>query len=154
LILDSTKTYVKKIAATGVAYPWSDPMGAAFNFTHDKPINDSNDQISIQFRCIGAMYQDDILVSEFNQTTELFNDLLKDKYRNQHFVKIPIDALALFNNRGYPRINTKTYELEWWVSKDEYNYRLPFVKAQIDNRWQIDGDVVNFNRPTLVDIKK
>lgn len=133
LVLDSTKTYVKKIAACGAAFPQASPIGAAFNFSHDKPINDSNDQISIPFRCIGAMYQDDILIYEFNKTTEQFNSLLEDKSRESHYVKVPIDALAIFNNRGYPRINTKTYELEWWVSKDEYNYRLPTYKNQLPN---------------------
>lgn len=133
LVLDSTKTFVKKIGANGACFPLSSPIGASFNFSHDKPINDSNDQISIPFRCIGAMYQDDILVAEFNKTTELFNDALKDSSRASHYVKIPIDALAIFNNRGYPRINTRTYELEWWVSKDEYNYRLPTLNAAQKN---------------------
>lgn len=133
LVLDSTKTYVKKIGACGAAFPTSSPIGAAFNFSSDKPINDSNDQISIPFRCLGAMYQDDILIYEFNQTTEMFNDLLKDGVRERHYQKIPIDALNIFNNRGYPRINPITYELEWWVSNEEYKFRLPIYKNQLPN---------------------
>jgi hypothetical protein len=37
------------------------------------------------------------------------------------YVKIPIDALAIFNNRGYPHINLDTYELGWYIDKDTYN---------------------------------
>lgn len=151
LVLDSTKTYVKKIGACGAAFPINSPIGASFNFEHSKPINDSNDQISITFRCMGAMYQDDILIHEFNKTTELFNDTLaadrftmrrlKDPNTNQNYVesthpnytKVPIDALPIFNNRGYPRINPVTYELEWWVTNEEYNERLPLYQTQLPN---------------------
>lgn len=120
LVLDSSKRYVKKIAACGAAFPISAPIGAAFNYEHERPINSSNDQISIPLRCIGAIYQDDILISEFNKTTELFNIGLKDANRDAQYMKIPIDALGLFNNQGYPRINQDTYELEWYVSLETY----------------------------------
>jgi hypothetical protein len=73
----------------------------------------------------GAMYQDDILVHEFNLTTQLFNTSLIDGVREQHYKKLTGEEFMLFNMRGYPRINPSTYELEWWVSKEEYNYRLP-----------------------------
>lgn len=142
LVLDSTKRYVRKIAACGAAFPTSAPLGASFNFEHDRPINNSNDQISIPFRCIGAMYQDDILIAEFNRTTALFNGSLDDskfrktssrnKYTNEiyvhethpSYVQIPIDLLGLFNNRGYPRINPDTYELGWWVTNEDYQSKI------------------------------
>lgn len=125
LVLDSTKTRVTKIAATGASFPLSSPIGASFNFEHDRPINNANDQISIPLRCMGAIYQDDILIDEFNKTTIMFNDSLKDGARERHYKKVPIEALGIFNNRGYPRINPDTYELEWWVDLTEYNYILP-----------------------------
>lgn len=133
LVLDSTKTFVKKIAATGASFPLTSPMGASFNFSHDKPINDSNDQISSQFRCMGAMYQDDILIDEFNKTTVLFNPTMAASGRSSYWMKVPMDALYMFNNRGYPAINPKTYELEWYVSKEEYAYRLPQYTANLPN---------------------
>ena len=78
LVLDHSKTYVKKIAACGASFPTSTPIGNAFNFDHDRPIDNANDQISIPFRCMGAMYQDDILISEFNKSADLFNPTLND----------------------------------------------------------------------------
>lgn len=142
LVLDSTKTRVQKIAACGAAFPWSAPIGSAFDFESDRPINNAKDQISVPFRCMGAMYQDDILIYEFNETVGLFNQTMGRKmfsqmygqdtngkvttyYTNPFNRKIPMEALGLFNNRGYPRINMDTYELEWWVSNEDYAAVLP-----------------------------
>ena len=153
LILDHNKRFVKKIAACGAAFPISSPIGAAFNHEGGSPISDVNHQISIPFRCIGAMYQDDILMSEFNQITAQFNPAMDQDattienaltaiYANAQtttvtpaslanavaavskgnsYVKIPLNALALFNNRGYPHINMNTYELGWYIDIDTYN---------------------------------
>lgn len=134
LVLDSSKTYVRKIGACGASFPLSIPMGSYFNFESDRPVNNSNDQISIPFRCIGAIYNDDILVSEFNKVVGKFNSgMVENKFStsmganntitttNPTHTKITMDKLVLFNNRGYPRINPFTYELEWWVPNDDYN---------------------------------
>jgi hypothetical protein len=146
LTLDTTKQRVTKIAACGAAYPISAPVGASFNFESDRPINSAmHDQISISFRCTGAMYQDDILISEFNRTTAIFNRALEDSnfkitksekvqnpltgayetvpvFTNDHYTKLAAKELGLFNNRGYPRINPYSYELEWWVDNNDYKY--------------------------------
>ena len=147
LVLDSTKTRVQKIGACGAAFPTNAPMGAAFNFEHDRPINSSNDQISIHFQCMGAQYQDDILIYEFNRVVGLFNpgmatEAFVDAYSrdtngqlvttptNRYHKKVPMDALVIFNNRGYPRINPNTYELEWWVSNEDYEQRIGIYQNQ------------------------
>ena len=46
---------------------------------------------------------------------------MSDKYLNKEMNQIPYEALNAFNNKGYPRINPKTYELEWYINKSEYN---------------------------------
>lgn len=120
LVLDASKSRVQKIGACGASFPLSAPIGAAFDFASDRPINSGNDQISIPFRCMGAMYQDDILIYEFNKTVQMFNVLMRDESRNQTMSKVSMAALGIFNNRGYPRINDETYELEWWVSQEDY----------------------------------
>lgn len=124
LVLDSNRRYVQKIGCCGAAFPVSVPMGAAFNFENDKPYNLSNNEIQINFNCVGANYQDDIVVGEFNSAVEIFNVNMRERkdqsYRNSNMKKIDIDLLGMFNNRGYPRINPDSYELEWYVSKEEY----------------------------------
>jgi hypothetical protein len=56
-----------------------------------------------------------------------FNHSMTDDQREQHNTKIPIQALQLFNNRGYPRINPDTWELEWWIDTPTYNKLIPIV---------------------------
>ncbi len=115
LILDPTKRWVTKIGRSGPAFPIGVPMGAHFNHEIDTPIN-RNDQIPIQFRCIGAEYQDPILVLDFNNTVVLGNADMDDSRRaSSGLVKVNYNMINGFNYMGYPRIDPTTYELEWWV---------------------------------------
>ena len=123
LVLDHTKTYVTKIAATGAAFPISIPMGSFFDYKADRPFNDQNKDISVVFRCMGAQYQDDILVKEFNDTVQIFNAGMLDDNRENSMHRVDPSLLHIFNNRGIPRINPQTYELEWWVDRDLFNRR-------------------------------
>jgi hypothetical protein len=41
-----------------------------------------------------------------------------------------MSALPIFNNTGYPRIDPTTYELQWWVDNQMYQYYLPVLTAQ------------------------
>lgn len=145
LILDPSKTQVQKIAACGAAFPVSAPLGAAFNFESDRPLNEAGDQITINFQAMGCLYQDDILIHEFNQTVAMFNDTMaarnfqtvetrvgteiKYESTNPYYKKVPMEALGIFNNRGYPRINPNSYELEWWVSQEDYRMLLPALQS-------------------------
>ena len=127
LVMDPTKTKVQKIAACGAAVVTSLPIGGSFDFSTEKPYNDANSDITINFKCNGAQYQDDILIDEFNKTVRMFNPSMDDRaYSNgagspitRDMVKIPNAMLNLFNNRGYPRINPNSYDLEWYIYKDD-----------------------------------
>ena len=144
LVLDSSKRFVKKIGACGASFPISSPIGAAFNYEHNTPISDSNHQISIPFRCMGFIAQDDILISEFNATTAIFNSTMDsdattienniaslsvnataddlDKARTgDNYIKLLPDELTICNNKGYPHINIHTYELGWYLDTDTWN---------------------------------
>ena len=117
LILDQSKTKVQKIAASGASIPTTIPIGGFFDYSSDKPYNDSNSDINQTFKTNGAMYQDDILIAEFNATTMIFNAKMTDGNRDKYMVLIPAELLTIFNHRGYPRINPDTYTLEWWIDK-------------------------------------
>lgn len=127
LTMDHTKRFVQKIAASGASFPYTCPIGNAFNYESDRPINQANDQLTITFKSIGAQYQDPILIDEFNRTVIKFNDTMADGSRERYYVKVPEQALGIFNNRGYARINPTTSELEWWVDREEYSHRLPLL---------------------------
>lgn len=123
LVLDPTRTYVTKIAACGAAIPVTVPNGSFFDFSTEKPYNDQNNDISIQFECLGAIYQDDILIHEFNQTVCIFNPSMVDGERERSMTRIKKELYHLFKNRGYPRINPNNYELQWWVDKEYFRAR-------------------------------
>lgn len=127
LILDPTKRYVKKIAASGVSFPTSLPIGGFFDYNVEKPYNEANLDITVQMRCLGFQYNDDILVHEFNKTVAIFNPSMD--YRivanpASIMIQIPDSLLSVFNNRGYPLIDPITYELKWYVTKELYSNKL------------------------------
>jgi hypothetical protein len=125
LILDPTRTYVQKIAACGAAFPTSPALGQAFDFSADSPFEQGRaSQISVPFRCYGAMYQDPILMREFNDVVEIFNPAMNPLYRDKYMVKIPREKLHMYNYGGYPRIDMQTNELQWWDFRDSYERRL------------------------------
>jgi len=120
LVLDPSRRFIQKIAMSGGGFPVNVPIGNAFNFESDTPINRSNDQISIRFRTYGAYYNDPIIIDQFNRTVQERNSNMKDSDRSKRLVKLNSNALSLFNHQGYPRIDPDTWELEWWVPKDRY----------------------------------
>jgi hypothetical protein len=121
LVLDPTKTYVQHLGCCGAAYPVSWPGGKTFDYQVGEPVNTSNHEISINFQAFGAMYDDPVLVRQFNAAVAIMHTGMRPKYIGSIMQKIPADALQLFNCNGYPRIDPNTYELEWYVRKDDYN---------------------------------
>ncbi len=145
LVMDQTNTYVRKIAATGAAFPIALPSGGFFDYNADRTFNDQVSDISLRFRCMGMIYQDTILVDNFNSVVGIFNSDMRavNQTGKGNVVKIEQDLLPLFNNRGYPRINPANSELEWWVNEDIYTDRLNTL---------ISGGNTNENYAMLKDI--
>lgn len=123
LVLDQQKNVVTKIGATGVAFPISNAVGSFFDYNVNQPYNDQNKEITIRFRCLGFECLDDILVHDFNKSVVQFNSNMRNGVRENVMYKINKNIVHLFNNRGYPRINPNTYELEWWIDNNLYNSR-------------------------------
>jgi hypothetical protein len=116
--LDMNRTYVDHIACTGAAFPTGLPTGKMFDWQLDQPFNLSNQEVTIPFTCMGACYDDPILIKEFNDCVKIFCASMQDDFRSGQMEKVPASALQLFNHKGYPRIDPSTYELEWYVPKD------------------------------------
>lgn len=121
IVLDATKTRVQKIAACGAAQPVFSNEGAHFNYDSTKPVNPDVDQVSVQFSCIGAEYNDPITVIEFNRVVQMFNVDMTDENRESRMQKIPMAYYRHFNFCCYPRIEPSTMEMQWWVEKTVYN---------------------------------
>ena len=119
IILDPTRTFVRKIADIGVGYPTALPLGAHFNFSAENITDQEANMISIRFNCVGVRYNDPLTIYSFNRTVSDFNTDMRDGLRETTMVKLSAEERLLFNYRGYPRIS-ELNELEWWVTKDEY----------------------------------
>lgn len=125
LILDPTRQYVQKIGACGAAFPTNSPLGTSFNYASDSPFNTDNDQVSIAFQCIGADYLDPILVKEFNDVVTLFNPGMENVSRSKLYKKLNKDQAYFFNYSGYPYIDPLTFELQWWVPIEDFEFYFP-----------------------------
>lgn len=128
IVLDQTKRKVQKIACSGASFPTNLPIASSFDFNTEKPYNDLNADITIQFQCLGFQYQDPILIDEFNKTVQVFHPSMREDAIYTSMVEIPIEMLRIFNNRGYPRIDPDTYELGWFVSVDDYNKKVNAIR--------------------------
>lgn len=120
LVLDTTRTYVQKIAYTGMAVPVVANVGAGFNY-NQKPFNEELDDYQISFACDGAVYYDRNAFTVFNRHVQDFNLFMHDGKRESHMVKLKPNERKQFKFTGYPRINPYNSELEFWVFKETYN---------------------------------
>lgn len=153
LVLDPTKRFVRKIAATGVCFPTNVPIGQFFDYSNQQPFNDQSKDITIRFQCLGAQYLDDILIYEFNKTVQIFNPSMAPKSLNGAMIRINASLLNFFNNRGYPRINPDNYELEWYVEKGYYAKRVKAIAAvgntkEVEQLIKNSAGIVNNSAPT------
>lgn len=133
LVLDGSRTIVKKIAATGASFPVNIPNGKFFDFSRDSgKYNTDTETINVRFTSVGAMYNEQNLVQDFNITVGIFNpDLLPYILRKEDhpkgYDKIPYGLLPIFNCYGYPVIDDNTMELEWFINTDSKKYK-EFIK--------------------------
>jgi hypothetical protein len=141
LTLDPTRMYVQKIMACGAAFPTANPLGAAANFNSERPVSEENSQISVNFRCMGAEYNDPVSILEFNRIVSIFDPLMRTEVDDDpqgvkqgldlddtvvrgaalgKYAKIDTTQMQKMNYRGRPRINPMTLELEWYAPIDEF----------------------------------
>lgn len=119
IIFDPTRTFVQKIAYTGIATPIVANVGASYNFSQ-KPFNEELDDYQISFACDGAVYYSKQAFAIFNRHVQDFNVYMHDGKRQSHMVKLKASERTQFKFAGYPRINPENSEFEIWVFKELY----------------------------------
>lgn len=136
-VMDPTRRYIRKYGIANAVFPVNDTMGAVMNINGNSPLVSDNDQINVQFEAIGAYYNDPIILQEFNDTVAMFNtDMLPLYDSGTSFVPRGKDSMmlidrseiALFNYRGFPHIDTNSYEISWYVYTDEYKEVMKGIK--------------------------
>ena len=122
IITDSTDRYVSKIAACGAAIPISLPTSDFANYNRDEPFSTARKELTVRFRCNGAMYYDPILLQEFNEAVFIFNPRLRDEVLKgtinlvtSNFMKVQPHFRYMFHGLTIPYIDLSTNELCWLV---------------------------------------
>jgi len=129
LVMDQSKRYVQHIWAPMYAFPTAIETGSIFSYDIiNKPLNMDMSTLSIQFQCVGNYFNDHLLIKQFNTSVCLLNRLMRDDSRNKSMILIPFSLRKIFNNMGYPRINPDNNELEWWITKDQYNSKKDLIE--------------------------
>lgn len=118
-VLDSSNRFVTTWASTLVAMPTAVNIGAAFNYSRDSPQVREVDKVSTAFECTAAFYNDPIVLKEFNEISYTFLPALRSARHNPDFYKLHPSQYAYFNYKGYPIINLRTSEFEWWVKIED-----------------------------------
>lgn len=130
-VMDSSNRFVKKSAATGAAFINNEPTGKFFDFNRSTPFSEQTKSINVNFTCMGALYNEDSTLLDFNRTSATFNPMVNnfltqggiDSLAGSNIDVIPYELLPAFNNRGYPVIDLDTYEMQWLISKDSPSYK-------------------------------
>lgn len=128
LILDKSKRFVQKIFACGAAFPYTSPEGAVMGYDVKEHLSKEADEIQIVFKCNGAIYNDPILVYEFNLSVVKYNPDIAPGKRVNHTKVIGTapngkDMRLLMAYNVYPYI-ADTMELEWYAPNDIYKNTL------------------------------
>lgn len=144
LVLDSGRQWIQKIACCGACVPTANPIGSSFSYTENKPTIEETNEQAVPFTCVGYLYNDPIIARNFNATVMYYNRSMTNANRSTSMVKVPLDALYMFNFKAYPLI-TQDMELQWYVPRETYTltleaYGLPsdIVPEQIND--VIDAD--------------
>lgn len=149
LVLDPSHQFVQKIAACGACFPTGVSLGSSFNVASDGgPYNkETNSQISVPFQCFGVDYNDPILINEFNALVMYYNKAMRDQYRESSMQKLRPGELMFFNYFGYPRIDPKTMEIQWWIFPKHYQELQQYPELFRDTRQVGDQNNTLSNDP-------
>lgn len=125
IILDRANRYVQEIYAPFAAFPYSIPYGSNMGYNAKETFNTNANEIRLNFRAIGAIYNDPRLIKDFNKVTTNFNPDMRPGSRS-NLIKVTgeknnVDLKQLFSYHCYPYINETTYELEWWTERSLYD---------------------------------
>jgi len=131
-IMDRTRTYIRKWADVGAAYPDAANDGAAFNYNNSKAGTSDTDQVTTRFQCFGCRKNDPRTLISFNTTVETFNPDMRDGVRQHLMVKLTPGERILYKSEGYPHIS-ETNEMEWWIDASLYASKTSYMAGEISS---------------------
>lgn len=141
IVLDASQKYVTRIAATGASFPVNLPTSDFANYKRDEEVNLASKDITIRFRNVGAMYDDPVLMQEFDEAVHTFNPAIRDFIRNNdgklklaessRFAKVDWEFVNVFNYLAVPYIDLETSEFMWLVDLEDTIVKEAIAKMKI-----------------------
>lgn len=121
IVTDSNNQFITQLACTGASIPGIGTTASSFNFNEENVMNMENGELSVPFKCFGALYNDPIIVKMFNETVVQFNPDMSDAKRDGSMAKLSrVELITSSFLHSYPRISDIN-ELEWWIPIEVYN---------------------------------
>ena len=129
--MDPFKRYITDWTAAGTAIIQSVPIGDNYSFESTGVFNTVHDQYTIPFECQHYAPADPRILKEFNDLTVKFNPKMADGTRSQYYQMIPPELLNAMNFDGYPWVDLRTKELQWWLPPEKYiEYRNTYERVK------------------------
>lgn len=120
-LFDRTGTYITDMVHVSKMIVQNDPTARLFDFNNEKVYTDQTEEFTIKFKVEGIYYNNPITVRNFNDLVTAFNPSMSNAERPNAMTKLTPDLANFFRNRGYPRIEPHTNELEWWIPNNLYS---------------------------------
>lgn len=142
LVFNENKTHVTKIACTGASFPIASTIGASYNYSTEKTFIEDNNQISVPFRCVGAIYESPQIIEDFNDSVIKWEPRMKPNASGviTGMKKLTRHECTLDNYQGYPRIEHDR-SINWYITHEQYSEFL--------NYYGIDPDRDSQARPKI-----
>lgn len=133
LVTNSTNQYITNIFASGASFPLDIPAGAMADYDINKPYNAANDELSIRFKSMVFLHNEEHLKLEFNQTQALFNPQIASIMIN--------DAIK---PRGSDEVRRESKEKLHEVPGSGLT-KVPHFLLQLSENSLLDNNYYNFN---------
>lgn len=135
---DESGRFISQWWHCGAAAPNSIAIGTSMAYQRDVGYEMENKSVSMQFTCVGSIYNDPIQLFEFNERIERWNPMMRqDSINAKKMVKLPREEIPTGTYLAYPRINLATQEMEWYVPSTVYER---IRKIQLSRVGMIPGE--------------
>lgn len=110
--------HIHSIASTYPGFVQGVAAGHKYDYSLNDPYEEDN-IVSLRFMFSGAVYEDPVLLDDFNMTVMYANSEMKNDKKGM--TRVPRQYLEYFSyERVYPFIDIDKYVLQWWATNETY----------------------------------
>jgi len=111
---------VSSIASTYPGFVQGVASGSKYDYNLQEPYTEARD-ISYRFNFSGAVYEDPLLIADFNGLVVDANPFMRDNKISRYMRKLTTSELSLFSyEKLYPYIDINTLSFDWYIQRTKY----------------------------------